>query len=442
MLVRVKWIRSSDIMIFNFHIKNFRSIIDLNISFRYGEKKAPNRFQEMDSWPFLTDGKERAVPCLAIYGANASGKSNVILALSCLDDLITKGVNREFFQPNKLHPELIESEFEIEYSYMNHFFKYRLAYDKSTILEEVLLANGEELFSVGLRCEPRLEALAREGYSAERLLNIYKVECCDELGAVQKSSFLGKVGNGYSGLNATLTAALRFWQLSLQISQGNKLPTGMGLRKITQFDEIEKNDYLSNKFKKIIRQMDVGIQDVRYKNVVSKGTIDDELMLASIADEPCSLYRDGDETGYDIIQTTHADAKGNEVKFNVKEESDGTQVLFGLLPFVLFVLELGQVLVIDEIDRSLHPLIVRELIRMFKDKDYNKNGAQLVFTTHTTDLLDDDLLRVSEVAIVNKTLKKGSSLMRLCEVEEIRNVTSFRRRYLNGEFRGIPYPYL
>lgn len=428
-------------MIFNFHIKNFRSIVDLNVPFRYGEKKAPNGFQQMDSWAFLTEGRERAVPCLAIYGANASGKSNVVRALDCTADLVLKGFKGNFFQPNKLHPELTESEFAIEYAYLGYFFQYRLAYDKSTILEEVLFADGAELFSVGLRGEPRLDALALEGYSVERLREIYKVECCDETGAVQKSSFLGKVGNGYSGLNTALTSALRFWQMSLQILLGNKLPPGLGLREIVKFDEIEKSDALLKRFKQLIRQMDVGIQDLSYKRVVHKGAIDD-FMAADFDNELCGLYEDGDEIGYDIIHTMHSDAKGNEVKFNIKEESDGTKVLFGLLPFVLLALEQGQVLIVDEIDRSLHPLIVRELVCLFKDKDYNRKGAQIVFTTHTTDLLDEELMRVSEVAIVNKSLKSGSTLMRLSDVKEVRNVTNFRRRYLNGEFRGIPYPYL
>ena len=99
-------------------------------------------------------------------------------------------------------------------------------------------------------------------------------------------------------------------------------------------------------------------------------------------------------------------------------------------------------MIIDELEKSLHPLILTEIIRLFKDKRYNTNNAHLIFTAHNSDILDEDLLRVSEIAIVKKTLEKGTTLCRVAEFGGVRNVSNFRKQYLQGSFSGIPHPYI
>ena len=81
---------------------------------------------------------------------------------------------------------------------------------------------------------------------------------------------------------------------------------------------------------------------------------------------------------------------------------------------------------------------------MFKDKDYNKKNAQLIFTTHATDILSEEIFRISEVSFINKNLKQGTTTKRISDFKEkdIRNVTDFRRLYWNGMLGGIPYPYI
>ncbi|MGN0918178.1 MAG: ATP/GTP-binding protein, partial [Oxalobacter sp.] len=145
----------------------------------------------------------------------------------------------------------------------------------------------------------------------------------------------------------------------------------------------------------------------------------------------------------DSIRSFHQDADGNEVEFDfTAEESSGTQIVAGLLGIFLSVLKTGGTVVVDELDRSLHPLLLIELIRLFKEKRYNENNAQLIFTVHNTEILDVGLLRVSEVGIVKKTLQDGTELVRLSDFEGIDNLASFRRQYLSGRFAGIPFPYI
>lgn len=120
----------------------------------------------------------------------------------------------------------------------------------------------------------------------------------------------------------------------------------------------------------------------------------------------------------------------------------GTRTIAPLLALMLYVLDNGLVLVIDELENSIHPLLLFELIRLFKDKRYNKNNAQLVFATHNTEVMSHELMHISEIRIINKTVKKGSQIVRISDFEGVRNVTRFRKQYLSGNFTGIPSPYI
>ncbi|MCA6071914.1 MAG: ATP-binding protein [Endomicrobium sp.] len=151
----------------------------------------------------------------------------------------------------------------------------------------------------------------------------------------------------------------------------------------------------------------------------------------------------------DTINSYHKDTNNKEVIFDFFEaESRGTRVLLGLICKILEVLADGKVLIIDEIDRSIHPLVFAKIIEIFKDKDYNEENAQLVFTTHCTDILEANILRLSEVATVNKNLNEGSTIRRISDFKDspefrnIRNTTDFRKLYLQGVFKGIPFPYI
>lgn len=162
----------------------------------------------------------------------------------------------------------------------------------------------------------------------------------------------------------------------------------------------------------------------------------------NLPSQPDNISLRDDILSVDYIYSYHKDIDGNDVKFKFTEESEGTQIIAGLLGIFLSALDRGATLVIDELERSLHPLLLTEVIRLFKDKRYNTNNAQLIFTAHNTDILDADLLRVSEIAVVKKNIKEGTVLTRVSAFEGIRNVTNFRKQYLNGAFSGIPHPYI
>ena len=155
----------------------------------------------------------------------------------------------------------------------------------------------------------------------------------------------------------------------------------------------------------------------------------------------------GVPVSYLSVLSLHKDAMGKDILFRFfEEESAGTIRLASLLCLMLIALSTGVPLFADEFDRSLHPILVAALVRLFTDRKRNPRGAQLVLATHCTELLDNAILRLSEVAIVSKTLLAGTKVRRLVDLkkdgEDIRNVTDFRRNYLAGFYSGIPYPTL
>jgi AAA15 family ATPase/GTPase len=142
------------------------------------------------------------------------------------------------------------------------------------------------------------------------------------------------------------------------------------------------------------------------------------------------------------VNTYHKDIDEKEVKFHISEESYGTQLLFGMLGIILYVLKKGQTLIIDELDRSLHPLLLRAIAHMFKSKVYNQHNAQLIFSAHDTSVLEDELLRISEAAFVQKSVKNGTTACRLCDFEGVSNFDNFRKMYMNYQFGAVPSPHI
>jgi hypothetical protein len=124
--------------------------------------------------------------------------------------------------------------------------------------------------------------------------------------------------------------------------------------------------------------------------------------------------------------------------FELQDESDGTQRLFGLIAPVMDCLAEGRVLLIDELDGSLHTLLVRRLLNLFHSPSRNPKGAQLVFTTHDTSLLDQSLLRRDQIWFTEKDADQASRLYPLSDFSP-RKQEALERGYLTGRYGAVPY---
>jgi uncharacterized protein len=123
--------------------------------------------------------------------------------------------------------------------------------------------------------------------------------------------------------------------------------------------------------------------------------------------------------------------------FDYSDESQGTQKLYALAGPILDIVAKGSMLVIDELDRSLHPLLVHQLVRTFQDPEINTRGAQLIFTTHDTSLLDASLLRRDQIWFAEKDEAQSATLVPLTDFSP-RKDEAFERAYLTGRYGGVP----
>jgi len=137
------------------------------------------------------------------------------------------------------------------------------------------------------------------------------------------------------------------------------------------------------------------------------------------------------------VEFTHKDENGKNVNFDIKEESDGTNKTLAMLGPLFDIMENGKVAFIDEFDSSLHPKITRLLIMLFHS-DKNKKNGQLIFTTHDTTLLDNELFRIDQIYFCSKEPNKNTKLSSLLDYD-IRQVIDFERAYLNGRVGGVPF---
>jgi len=143
------------------------------------------------------------------------------------------------------------------------------------------------------------------------------------------------------------------------------------------------------------------------------------------------------------VQTFHRLPNSDEtVEFSLKrDESNGTQRFFGIIGVILHALDCGSLLVVDELDCSMHPHLTYKLVEMFQSSEANPKGAQLVFATHDTNLMTPALFRRDEIWLTEKTANGGTELFSLTEIESEkrpRKEEPFEKHYLAGRYGGVP----
>lgn len=142
----------------------------------------------------------------------------------------------------------------------------------------------------------------------------------------------------------------------------------------------------------------------------------------------------------ETVHTVKDDAgETNTYVLNMAEESDGTNSYFKLIGVIKKALEQGTLLVADEIDAHMHPLLTKHLVMLFNNSDTNPNGAQLIFTSHNTNLLDLDILRRDQIWFTEKdNLTAATDLFSLYDFS-IRKDTKVEKGYLLGRYGAIPF---
>ena len=137
-------------------------------------------------------------------------------------------------------------------------------------------------------------------------------------------------------------------------------------------------------------------------------------------------------------QGINADGKTVLYPLELSDESDGTRKLMSIAPAIESVLSKGGILVIDEIEKELHPMLVDFVVAKFQSKQSNPNGAQLIFTTHNTELMNMEILRKDQLYFADKNREDGASELYSISEFSTRTTDNIRKGYLLGKYGATP----
>lgn len=411
-------------MLLQFYFSNYRSfegegILDMRAS---GSNELSSHIRNTLN--------EKVLPVTAIYGANASGKSSVFeafqfMALCVLESLSFSDDNKK--NPYKLKVDSFKfsesrekpSEFEINYidkkEKKEKYYNYGFKIDNSGILEEYLASNTK----TGVK--------RNEDYTY-----IFKRERNQKL----------YLDSSIEKFRENLEISLK--DKTLLVSLGAKLNIDEFIRVRTWFINTEVINFSNSLYgallENILPNNIIESEEVR-KNLVSFiNSFDDSIIDIEV--EKISAIDENDKDNYRVFTIHKSDKGTSTARISMNEESSGTKKMFSLYQTLLDVLEKGGVFFADELDIKLHPLLMRNILLTFTDKEKNSNNAQLIFTTHNTIYMDMDLLRRDEIWFVEKD-NGVSKLYSLDDItnekgEKVRKDSNYEKHYLLGNYGAIP----
>lgn len=412
-------------MLIEFSVKNFLSFRDkvtLSMERGNGDENLQNIFTVNDN--------ELLKTC-SIYGANASGKSNLLKAIACAilmvrqSNIIPVSVEWANLKPFLFDDISSKEPVEFEFVVLVNGIKYK--YNFSAMYNKIINESLEAYYS-----QKSTMIFNRTN------TNDYKFFSQDEskLKSLESKNtdnklFLATASNW----NYDKTKDLYLWFL-------NSIDTYDSFNGITRNDLID----LSNgeeKLKKftlnLLKEADIIINDfsVNYE---------EKDMDASYAEMylPLAARTHGLPKISNIkIETIHEIVDDNNNKknyiLNMEEESSGTKILFALAPFLKRAFESTKVIIVDELEKSLHPTLVEYLIKIFNNNNINKSNSQLIFTTHAINLLNLDLFRRDQIYLVEKNTKNGVSDLYPLDSFSIRKDENIQKGYINGRYGAIPF---
>ena len=417
-------------MLIEFSVGNYRSFKDqVTLSMVAAPIVAEDK--EIDQRNvFTVDEDLELLKSAAIYGANASGKSNLAKAMGFMRwFMINSSKNTQSTEPINVEPFRLSIEtekqpsfFEIVFLMEGTQYRYGFEIDRNEVLSEWLyyVPNIRET-KLFIRDQDKFEITKK--YRGQKLKHITR----------PNALFLSVCAQ----FNVKIASEILDW-----VENKFKIISGLedrGYRDYTARCLSQKNQY-SETILKLIKKLDLGISDIDIEEV----EITEEHLPEHFPEE---LKRNILTNSPKIrsVSTFHKkyDAEGKlsstEIFDLEEQESEGTQKLFEIAGPLVDTLFEGKVLVIDEFDARLHPLINQAIVKLFNSIEDNPNNAQLIFITHDTNLLDKKLLRRDQVWFTEKNRYGSTDLYSLVEYKGVRNDASFENDYIKGRYGAIPF---
>jgi AAA15 family ATPase/GTPase len=358
----------------------------------------------------FTTEHNSALKGAVIYGANSSGKSNLIRAMSAMKQIVISSASQSSTQPIQVTPFLLSTVTEKQPSFFEIIFE----------MENICYRYG-------------FEATSREIVSEWLFETVKKTE--NYLFLRQKDG-IDVAKNYQEGQNLEEKTRDNALYLSV-VDQFN----GHTAKKIMQwfshfviFSGLQHENYETATFIKLLEK---------------KSSIPDFYKSLDLGFDGLSINKRKDTFKFDI-KTKHEKFDSDNKKVDTQEfdmrsqESAGTNKIFDISGLVFDILHKGGVLVVDELDSSLHPLMTLEITKLFNSKSKNPNNAQLIFTTHDTNLFSYGKYRRDQIYFIEKDKYGASDLYSLIEYREengakVRKDRSFEKDYIQGRYGAIPF---
>ena len=378
---------------------------------------------------FEINHKLKLLKTAAIYGANASGKSNLIAAINFM----------KWFVLNSSKETQVSEAIDVE------AFRLSTETEKEPSFFEIVFLLEDKTFRYGFEVNARevvSEWLFQADDSEEKMLfeRDFDIDISDDFpegqGIREKTRSNALFLSVVAQFNGKISGKILLWfSKTLQLISGLQ---DRQYRKETL--ESFENDRHRHDIIEFIKKLDLGIADIQIKNQPPFMTSNNKALYATSYGGSLYLNSESKPTVKTIHPKYDADGKQTAIElFDIeKHESEGTNKLFALAGILLDTLRIGKILLIDELDARLHPLITRELIYLFNSNVTNPHNAQLIFTTHDTNLLSSKTFRKDQVWFTEKDNKGATDLYSLVEYKVGKNA-SFERDYIIGKYGAIPF---
>ena len=421
-------------MLIEFSVQNFRSI---------KEKQTFSMVPSSYNKELADDGNIKPVtkkisllPTAALYGANSSGKSNLLNAMGRMHNIVVNSVRRNAGDELPYDPFALDenfasapTEFQATFFMNGKTYRYGFAYDRNEIKNEwlwekthikeyMLFTRNGNKFSLGSRF--------KEGIGKESMTTANRL-------------FLSLVAQ----LNGKTSIQILYWFQKFSII------SGISNRKYRNYSikMLLNNDGKATASKRFLSQMDLGFSNLRPQ----EQDINESIFPANIPEtiKESFLKEHANEKMY-LVDSVHKvllrDGTISHQPFDFeKMESDGTIKIFDLSGPIIDTLMNGYTLIIDELDAKLHPLLTKRIVNIFNSEKGNPYNAQLIFATHDTNLLNIDTLRRDQIWFIDKDKKdEASRLNRLSDMmilkknedRKVRKDQVFEKDYLVTKLYG------
>ena len=408
-------------MLVEFTVGNYRSIAEkATLSLIAAPIKSGPHAGRLDEENLIyINEKLSLLKSAVIYGANASGKSNVLNALIDMGTFMQYSVGKQIEIAYPFKPFLLMDGYKEDVSHFEIIF----------LLEGIQYRYGFELLS------DRVEKEWLYFFPQSRQSTLFERTHGQSIKIGNYLKGAGKLKELVSDKTLFLTVCRNFkveraiyifdWVESFQALSGIKDSTAQ--HTIRCLD----SNFNSKEIIDFVIALDLGISGISVTRTKNEINTQEE--------DPNSIGKNF------IVETVHTlfnqqREASSEVKLNMKvHESQGTKKLFAMSGKIVEVLKKGRILAVDEMDSGLHPVLTKKIVELFHSKTTNPKNAQLIFSTHDTNLLSSQLFRRDQIWFTEKDRVGSTNLYSLAEVK-VRNDASFETDYLHGKYGAIPFP--